>query len=57
MQAGQKLARGVAHHLASLGMVSIEEFVPKRGLRVDVFALGHKGEIWVIECKSSKADY
>jgi hypothetical protein len=57
MQAGQKLARGVARYLTSLGMVSIEEFVPTRGLRVDVFALGPKGEIWVIECKSSKADF
>lgn len=57
MQAGQKLARGVARHLASLGMVSIEEFVPARGLRVDVLALGPKGEIWVVECKSSRADF
>ena len=55
MQAGQKLARGVARHLTSLGMVSIEEFVPTRGLRVDVIALGPKDEIWVVECKSSKA--
>jgi hypothetical protein len=50
------LARGVARHLANLGMVSIEEFVPARGLRVDVVALGPKGEIWVVECKSCKAD-
>jgi hypothetical protein len=57
MQAGQRLARGVARHLASLGMVSIEEFVPVRGLRVDVVALGPKGEVWVVECKSSRADY
>lgn len=57
MQAGQRLARGVARHLASLGMVSIEEFVPARGLRVDVIALGPKGEIWVVECKSNKADF
>lgn len=57
LQPGQKLARGVARHLASLGMVTLEEFVPARGLRVDVLALGPKGEIWVIECKSSKADF
>ena len=31
--------------------------MPARGLRVDVFALGPKGEIWVIECKSSRADF
>jgi hypothetical protein len=26
-------------------------------LRVDVMGLGPKGEIWVIECKSSRADF
>ena len=31
--------------------------MPTRGLRVDVFALGPKGEIWVIECKSSREDF
>lgn len=35
----------------------MEEFVPARGLRVDVLGLGPKGEIWVIECKSSRADF
>ena len=57
LQPGQRLARGVARHLASLGLVTVEEFVPSRGLRVDVCALGSKGEIWVIECKSSRADF
>lgn len=54
---GQLLARGVCRHMASLGFVCIEEFVPVRGLRVDVLALGPKGELWVIECKSSVADF
>jgi hypothetical protein len=31
--------------------------VPARGLRVDVMALGPKGEIWIVECKSSRADF
>lgn len=57
LQPGQKLARGVSRHLATHGYVSIEEFVPARGLRVDVMGLGPKGELWVIECKSSRADY
>jgi len=57
LQPGQRLARGVARHLRSHGFVSIEEFVPTRGLRVDVMGLGPKGEIWVIECKSSRADF
>ena len=54
---GQLLARGVARHLASLGWATVEELVPARGLRVDVMALGPKGEIWVVECKSSRADF
>lgn len=54
---GQLLARGVARHLRTLDFVSVEELVPTRGLRVDVMALGPKGEIWIIECKSSRADF
>lgn len=38
-------------------MTSLLEFVPDRGLRVDVVALDKGGEIWVIECKSSRADF
>lgn len=57
LQPGQRLARGVARHLSALGLVSVEEFVPARGLRVDVCGLGQKGEIWVIECKSCRADF
>jgi len=57
LQPGQKLARGVCRHLHGHGYVSIEEFVPARGLRVDVMGLGPKGEIWVIECKSSRVDF
>ena len=54
---GQILARGVSRHLASLGMATLEEFVPERGRRVDVMALGPKGEFWIVECKSSRADF
>ncbi|WP_417719717.1 MmcB family DNA repair protein [Salipiger sp.] len=54
---GQLLARGVCRHLAGHGFAVVEEFVPERGKRVDVMALGAKGEIWVVECKSSRADF
>ena len=40
LQPGQRLARGVSRHLLTHGYVSIEEFVPSRGLRVDVMGLG-----------------
>lgn len=40
-----------------MGFSAIEEFTPERGKRVDVMGLGPKGELWVIECKSSRADF
>ena len=54
---GQLLARGVCRHLLSYDFVSVEELVPHPGRRVDVMALGPKGEIWIVECKSSRADF
>jgi len=57
LQPGQRLARGVCRHLLSYDFVCVEELTPVRGRRVDVMALGPKGEIWVIECKSSRTDF
>ena len=54
---GQLLARGVCRHLLTYDFVSVEEMVPTSGRRVDVMALGPKGEVWIIECKSSRADF
>ena len=54
---GQRLARGVARALRAMDFVSVEEFAPSPGLRVDLLGLGPKGEIWVIECKSGPADF
>ena len=55
--AGQRLARGVCRHLRGLDFIGLAEFVPVAGLRLDVLALGPKGEIWGIECKSCRADF
>ena len=57
MTPGQILARGVCRHLLSHNFVSVEELTPTSGLRVDVMALGPKGEVWIVECKSSRADF
>ncbi|MGL6210850.1 MAG: MmcB family DNA repair protein [Paracoccaceae bacterium] len=54
---GPRLARGVARALRALDFVSVEELVPTPGLRVDLLAIGPKGEVWVIECKSGIADF
>lgn len=57
LKPGQLLARGICRLLSSHGFVALEEFVPHRGLRADVVGLGPKNEIWIVECKSSRADY
>lgn len=54
---GVTLARGVCRLLKSLGFAPLTEYSPEPGLRVDVMALGPKGEIWIVECKSSRVDY
>lgn len=56
-QPGAILARGVSRMLLRLNFFSVTEFVPARGLRADVCALGPKGEIWIVECKSGVADF
>ena len=57
MKPGQLLARGVCRHLLEHDFVTVEELTPTRGLRVDVMAVGPKGEVWIVECKSSRADF
>jgi hypothetical protein len=54
---GQLLARGVGRHLLGHDFACVEELTLPNGRRVDVMALGPKGELWVIECKSSRADF
>jgi len=54
---GRLIARGVCRALPRHGFVPLEEVVPTPGLRVDVMALGPDGEVWVIECKSCRADF
>ena len=57
LKPGQMLARGVCRHLRQHDFACLAEFAPTPGLRVDVMALGPRGEFWVVECKSSVADF
>ena len=57
MKMGQLIARGVCRHLKQYNFSCLEEFVPIKGSRVDIIAIGPSGEIWIIECKSSPRDY
>ena len=54
---GEVLSRGICRFLIGLGYAPISEFSPVGGLRADVTALGPKGDIWIVECKSSRADF
>lgn len=56
-QPGQRLARGVCRLMRASGFAPVCEFVPAPRLRVDVIALGPRGEVWIVECKSSRADF
>ena len=51
------IARGVMRHFAQIGMHSLSEFSPARGLRVDIITLGMSDEIWIVECKSGQSDF
>ncbi len=55
--AGQRLARGVARLMRSFGLAPVEEMPLAGKLRADILALGPRGEIWIVECKSCRADF
>ena len=51
------IARGVIRHFSQVGLSSLSEFSPIRGLRVDIITLGMSDEIWIVECKSGQSDF
>ena len=40
-----------------MGLASLREMPLRPRLRADLMALGPKGEIWIVECKSCRADF
>ena len=50
------IARGTARLLRSLGFSCISELPLPSGRRADLVALNEKGEIWIVEIKSSVED-
>lgn len=50
------IARGTARLLRSLGFVSVSELPLPSGRRADLVALNERGEIWIVEIKSSVED-
>ena len=51
------VARGTARLLHSLGRCVVSELGLPSGRRADLVALGAGGEIWIVEIKSSVADF
>ncbi len=51
------LARGVCRALEQLGYASLIEFPLANGRRADILALGKKGDLMIVEIKSSVADF
>src|SRR6201989_2727162 len=50
------VARGTARLLRSLGFACVSELPLPSGRRADLVALNEKGEIWIVEIKSSVED-
>src|ERR1700683_2432272 len=51
------IARGTARMLRSLGFSCISELPLPSGRRADLVALNERGEIWIVEIKSSIEDF
>jgi len=56
-ETARAVQRGVLRHLALAGMAGIPEFSLVTGRRADILAVGSKGEITIVEIKSSVADF
>ena len=55
--AASAIARGTRRMLWARGFATVTELVLASGRRADVVALSEKGEIWIVEIKSSVADF
>lgn len=54
---GAAIARGVLRLLQEHDRPGLTEVVLRSGRRADVMALGRDGEVWIVEVKSSVADF
>jgi hypothetical protein len=55
-ETAQAIARGTARLLRSLGFSCVSELALPSGRRADLVALNERGEIWIVEIKSSLND-
>ena len=55
--AAAAIARGTRRLLLSLGFATLTELPLANGRRADIVAMSDRGEIWIVEIKSSVADF
>lgn len=56
-QTTRAVTQGVVRLLAAWNVASVVEVALANGRRADVVGIGAKGEIWIVEVKSSAPDY
>ena len=56
-ETAMRIMRGVARMLAGQNFASLPEFTLPNYRRADLLAVGPRGEIWIIEIKSSLTDF
>lgn len=56
-EAALAIARGARRCLLAHGLATLTEFTLANGRRADLIALASSGEIWIVEIKSSVADF
>ncbi|SNY90133.1 hypothetical protein SAMN04515647_0279 [Cohaesibacter sp. ES.047] len=56
-QRAMEIQRGTSRLLRRHGFVCLPEMTLKSGRRADLFGINNKGEVWIIEIKSSVADF
>ncbi len=55
--AAAAIARGTRRMLLAMGFATLTELTLSNGRRADIIALSEKSEIWILEVKSSVADF
>jgi len=55
--AARAIQRGALRYLAARGLMGVPEFSLASGRRADIAAIDGRGEVWVIEIKSSVIDF
>lgn len=56
-ETARAIQRGTLRYLAARGLMGVPEFGLASGRRADIAAIDGRGEVWVIEIKSSVVDF